>query len=195
MLSGRIESKLSAARTIRGRVSITDFQEGMKLNRSSRRRMPAAKAALLTGSTAAFATALVMMASGAAFAAPPQYSYDLIRAASAGAGKLDVTVQLVRTSDGTPVTNAIISATKVDMASASGIEITGKAVDISTGRTGCHQFRIETETAGAWVLHLSAKVPGPDHVDRMFFPSVKWTLVRKIHVTEAIAGAVTFDAK
>jgi hypothetical protein len=141
------------------------------------------------------AAALVILISGPAFAVPQDYSYELVQVAPAGSGKFEVIVQLDRTSDGAPVPEAIISVNRVDTASADGTERTGKAVDTAAGQPGRHRFRIETDTAGTWVLHLSAKVPRPDRVDRMFFPSVKWTQVLKVHRSEVVGGAVTFVAQ
>jgi hypothetical protein len=141
------------------------------------------------------AAALAIVISGPALAAPQEYSYELMQVVSVGLGKVEVTVELVRTSDGAPVTDAVISASKVDMKSADGTEMTGKEVDTADKQRGRHKFLIETSSAGTWVLHLSAKVPGPLHIERMFFPSVKWTEVRKVHNSETtVAGVVSFVA-
>jgi len=154
------------------------------------------KKVALAARTMASAAALAITISGPALAAPQEYSYELMQVVPVGSNEVEVTVELVRTSDGAPVADAVISASKVDMKSADGTEMTGKEIDTAAERPGRHQFLIETSSTGTWVLHLSAKVPGPLHIEHLYFSSVKWTEVRKVRSGETtVAGVVTFAVR
>lgn len=138
--------------------------------------------AILAASGAAFAAAVAITISGPAFADARDYRFELVQAAPVGPGKSDVTVRLVRTANGTPVTNAEISATS--------------AINSAAGQAGDRRFRVETPTAGPQTLHVSAKVPGATRVERTFNSSVKFMQERTIRgASEVVTGAVTFEAR
>jgi len=66
----------------------------------------------------------------------------------------------------------------------------------SVSKPGRQRFRVETGMAGPWALHLSAKIPGTTHVERLYSSSVKWTQVRTVHGEgEVVTGDVTFAAQ
>lgn len=138
--------------------------------------------AVLVASAATFAAAVAITMASPAFAASSDYRFELVQAVSAGAGKSDVTVRLVRTADGTAVANAEISA--------------ATAIDTVAEPTGSRRFRVGTATAGRQILQVSAKVPGPTRIERTFNSSIKATLERKVRGKDkVIAGSVVFFAQ
>jgi hypothetical protein len=95
-----------------------------------------------------------------AFAAASDYRFELAEARLAGPGKTDVTLRLVRTSDGRPVPDAVIFQTRADMAPAGMPTMTGNVAAQSGQRPGTYRFAVDTGMAGNWALTLSAKVQG-----------------------------------
>lgn len=152
------------------------------MDRSTRKDLRRLTGVRLAASAAAFATAAAITMSGPAFAASPDYRFEVIQVVSAGATKSDVTVRLVRGVDGALVANADLSA-----AAAPGMK---------TEWAGYKRFRVETPTAGPQVLQVSAKVPGPSRIERTFNTSIKATLTRTVRGEDKIVtGTVIFDAK
>ena len=150
------------------------------MTRSTHKNVLHATGIILAASVATFAAAVSM--SGPAFAASPDYRFEVTQVASAGPGKSDVTVRLVRAVDGMLVTDAALSA--------------NAAGDTAAERTGYRRFLVETATPGPQTLQVSAKVPGPTRIERTFNTSIKATLFRTIHgKDEVIAGTVIFDAQ
>lgn len=151
------------------------------MDRSTRKGFLRLARLKLAASLAAFAAAAATM-SGPAFAASPDYRFEVIQVESAGATKSDVTVRLVRAVDGALVANADLSA-----AAAPGMK---------TEWAGYKRFRVETPTAGPQVLQVSAKVPGPSRIERTFNTSIKAILTRTVRGEDKIVtGTVIFDAK
>ena len=127
----------------------------------------------------AIAAATAIASSGPAFAASPDYRFEVVQIASAGPGKSDVTVRLVRTN-GTVVSDADLSA--------------NAPVDTVSERGGYGHFRVGT-TTGPQTLQLSAKVPGPARVERTFNSSVKFFQTRTDRgADKLVAGTVVFNA-
>lgn len=152
------------------------------MNRSTRKNILRSTGAVLAAGAATFAAAVAITLSGPAWAAPQDYRFELVQVASAGPGRSDVTVRLVRATDGKPVADADISAKTT--------------VDTATGRAGHRRFRVETTTAGPQTLQVSAKVPGPTRIQRTFNSSVKFWEERKIRgKDEVVTGVVAFDAR
>lgn len=135
----------------------------------------------LTAGVAAFAIAAVAITlSGPVLAAPQDYRFELVQVASAGPGKSDVTVRLVRAADGKAVTDADISA--------------NAGVGTPVEQPGYRRFRVETTTPGPQTLQVSAKVTGPTRVERTFNTSIKAMLERKVPGrAEVVTGIIAFD--
>lgn len=113
--------------------------------------------AAVLGTGTALATAF--LAPGA-FSAASDYRFELANARSAGPGKTDVTVRLVRASDGRPVPDAVIFQTRADMAPAGMPTMTGNVTPQAGQQPGSYRFQVDTGMAGNWALTLSAKVQG-----------------------------------
>lgn len=147
------------------------------MNNSIRQR--ALKAAGLVAAT--FAAVAITM-SAPAFSASADYRFEVVQAASAGPGKSDVTVRLVRAADGTPVRDAEISAVR--------------ALSSVAESAGYRRFRVETATAGPQTLQVSAKVPGSTRIERTFNTSIKAELTRNVRGPDkVVTGTVVFDAR
>lgn len=151
------------------------------MNRLTRKNILRGTGAVLAAGASPFAAAVAITLSGPVWAAPQDYRFELVQVASAGPGRSDVTVRLVRATDGKPVTDADISAKT--------------AVDTAAERAGRRRFRVET-TTGPQTLQVSAKVPGPTRIQRTFNSSVKFWEERRIRgKDEVVTGVVAFDAQ
>ncbi|MBN9088058.1 MAG: hypothetical protein J0J01_14205 [Reyranella sp.] len=149
---------------------------------SARKEALHATGVVLTASVATFAAAVAITMSGPAFAAAPDYRFEVEQVAPAGPGKSDVTVRLVRAEDGTLVTGAALSA--------------NAAGDTEAERTGYRLFRVNTAAAGPQTLQVFAKVPGPTRIERTFNSSIKATLERTVRGEDkAVSGTVVFNAQ
>ncbi|MGQ0583154.1 MAG: hypothetical protein ACT4O6_14555 [Reyranella sp.] len=152
------------------------------MNHSLRKDVLHATGVILAASVATFAVAVAVTMTGPAFAASQDYRFEVAQVASAGPGKSDVTVRLVRAADGTLVADADLSA----MA----------ATTSATERAGYRRFQVETATVGSQTLQLSAKVPGRARIERTFNTSIKATLGRKVRgADKVVTGSVIFDAQ
>lgn len=152
------------------------------MNRSTRKDVLQTTGGILAASIATLAVAVAITMSGPAFAASQDYRFEVAQVASAGPGKSDVTIRLVRAVDGSLVRDAALWA--------------NAAADTAAERTGHRRFRIETATAGPQTLQVSAKVPGPTRVERTFNTSIKATLFRTVRGPDKmVAGTVIFDAQ
>lgn len=152
------------------------------MNRSTRKNVLRGTGAVLAAGAATFAAAVAITMSGPAWAAPQDYRFEWVQVASAGPGRSDVTVRLVRAVDGKPVADAYISA--------------NAAIGTAAERAGHRRFRVETTTAGPQTLQVSAKVPGPTRIQRTFNSSVKFWEERKIRgKDEVVTGVVAFNAR
>ena len=122
------------------------------------------------------AAALVLPAisSTGAFAGVADYRFELATAQATGPRETDVAVKLLHTTDGKPVTDAVIFESKTDMGPSGMDDMAGKVTPTAPGKDGLYHFTTKTGMAGKWALHLSAKVQGE---------------------TETVQGTVEFDAK
>lgn len=151
------------------------------MDRLTRKDVLQATGGVLAASLATFAAAVAITMSGPAFAASPDYRFEVAQVASAGAGKSDVTVRLVRVVDGALVANADLSA---NAATATVAE-----------QAGYRRFRVETATVGPQTLLVSAKVPGPTRIERTFNTSIKATLFRTVRGEDKmVTDMVVFNA-
>ena len=152
------------------------------MNRSTRKDVLQTTGGILAASLATFAAAVVITTSGPAFAASPDYRFEVAQVAYVGPGRSDVTIRLVRAADGTLIKNAELSA--------------NAAGGAPTEQAGYRRFRIETATTGPQTLPVSAKVPGPTRIERTFNSSIKAMLERKVRGEDkVVTGTVVFDAQ
>ena len=95
-----------------------------------------------------------------AYADIKDYEFQLIgQTVQAGPDKT-VTVRLVNKTTGKPVPDAIIIATRLDMAPEGMKEMATKVVPIPGGEPGTYKFKATFGMEGRWQLSLGAKVQG-----------------------------------
>ncbi|MGB3445846.1 MAG: FixH family protein [Xanthobacteraceae bacterium] len=106
------------------------------------------------------AIAAIGMASTAAFADIKDYKFELVdQAVQAGPDKV-LAVRLINTKTGKSVPDAVIFATRLDMAPDGMQEMATKIAQMPGGEPGVYRFKANVSMAGRWQLSLGAKVQG-----------------------------------
>src|SRR5437667_9206005 len=110
---------------------------------------------------AALIAATIGGASTAALAEITDYKFELVdQTVQAGPDKT-ITVRLVNTKTGKPVPDAVIFATRLDMAPEGMPEMATKIVaEPTAAEPGIYQFKAAFGMEGKWLLSLGAKVQG-----------------------------------
>jgi hypothetical protein len=112
----------------------------------------------------AFAAALIAVAIGSASTAAvadiKDYKFELVdKTVQTGTDKV-ITVRLMNTKTGKPVPDAVIFATRLDMAPDGMQEMVTKIAPMPGGEPGTYRFKASFGMAGRWQLSLGAKVQG-----------------------------------
>ena len=95
-----------------------------------------------------------------AFADIQDYEFQLVDlTVHAGADKV-VAVRLVNKKTGKPVPDAVIFASRLDMAPDGMQEMVTKVASVPGGEPGTYKFKANFSMAGRWQLSLGAKVQG-----------------------------------
>jgi hypothetical protein len=95
-----------------------------------------------------------------AFADIKDYKFELVdQTIQAGPDKV-VTVRLMNTKTGKSVPDAVIFATRLDMAPDGMQEMATKIVSVPGAEPGTYRFKATFGMAGRWQLSLGAKVQG-----------------------------------
>jgi hypothetical protein len=88
------------------------------------------------------------------------YEFQLVdQAIKAGPDKI-IAVRLINKATGKPVPDAVIFATRLDMAPDGMQEMATKLAPIPGGEPGVYKFKANLSMAGRWQLSLGAKVQG-----------------------------------
>ena len=104
--------------------------------------------------------AMAMLGTTAALADIKDYEFQLVdQTVQAGADKV-VAVRLVNKKTGKPVPDAVIFATRLDMAPDGMQEMVTKITSVPGGEPGTYKFKATFSMAGRWQLSLGAKVQG-----------------------------------
>ena len=110
--------------------------------------------------TVAAMVAAISGASTAALADIKDYKFELVdQTVQAGPDKV-VTVRLMNTKTGKPVPEAVIFATRLDMAPDGMQEMATKVSPVPGAEPGTYKFKATFGMAGRWQLSLGAKVQG-----------------------------------
>lgn len=118
--------------------------------------------------TAIVARTLAASLTGLSLAGVPQfaradisdYQFELVQPTiQAGADRI-VTVRLVNKKTGKPVPEAVIFATRLDMAPDGMQEMVTKVTPVPGTEPGTYRFKANFSMAGRWQLSLGAKVQG-----------------------------------
>ena len=112
----------------------------------------------------AVAAALIGMAvfgtAPAALAEVKDYEFQLVdQTVKTGADEI-VTVRLLNKKTGKPVPDAVIFATRLDMAPDGMQEMVTKVASVPGGEPGTYKFKANFSMEGRWQLSLGAKVQG-----------------------------------
>ena len=112
----------------------------------------------------AMAAALIVAACGgsttAALADVKDYRFELVdQMVKAGPDRV-VTVRLTNTRTGKPVPDAVIFATRLDMAPDAMQEMATKVTPVPAAEPGTYKFKATFGMEGRWQLSLGAKVQG-----------------------------------
>jgi len=109
---------------------------------------------------AALIAAMIGGASAAARADITDYKFELVdQTVQAGPDKI-ITVRLVNTKTGKPVPDAVIFATRLDMAPDAMQEMATRITPVPGAEPGTYKFKATFGMAGRWQLSLGAKVQG-----------------------------------
>jgi len=109
---------------------------------------------------AALIAAAISGASTAALAEIRDYKFELVdQTVQAGPDKT-ITVRLMNTKTGKPVPDAVIFATRLDMAPDAMQEMATKVTPLPGTEPGTYRFKATFGMAGRWQLSLGAKVQG-----------------------------------
>ena len=112
----------------------------------------------------AFQVALIAAAIGgastAALADIKDYRFELVdQTVQAGPDKV-ISIRLMNTKTGKPVPDAVIFATRLDMAPDGMQEMATKIAPVPGAEPGSYKFKATFDMAGRWQLSLGAKVQG-----------------------------------
>ena len=111
----------------------------------------------------AFQAALIGVAAigsaGIARADIKDYEFQLVDQ-TVKKGDAIISVRLVHKPDGKPVPNAVIFATRLDMAPDGMQEMATKIAPMPSAEPGVYKFKATLSMAGGWQLSLGAKVQG-----------------------------------
>jgi hypothetical protein len=88
------------------------------------------------------------------------YEFQLVEAAVSVGPQTLITVRLVNKTTGKPVPDAVIFATRLDMAPDGMAGMQTKIAPISSTEPGAYKFKANVSVAGRWRLSLGAKVQG-----------------------------------
>lgn len=115
---------------------------------------------LTRAAQAALIAAIVGGMSTAVWADIKDYKFELVdQTVQAGPDKV-ITVRLMNTKTGKPVPDAVIFATRLDMAPDGMQEMATKIAPMPGGEPGTYKFKASFGMAGRWQLSLGAKVQG-----------------------------------
>jgi hypothetical protein len=88
------------------------------------------------------------------------YKFELVdQSVQAGPDKI-ITVRLTNTKTGKAVPDAVIFATRLDMAPDGMQEMVTKVTPLPGAEPGTYRFKVNLSMAGRWQLSLGAKVQG-----------------------------------
>lgn len=107
----------------------------------------------------AVAATLWLAAVSAALADIKDYEFQLVDQ-TVKKGEATISVRLVHKPDGKPVSNAVIFATRLDMAPDGMQEMATKVTPMPSTEPGVYKFKATLSMEGGWQLSLGAKVQG-----------------------------------
>src|SRR4051812_37285046 len=132
------------------------------------RSQPATRSRIITMKTPAFSRILRAALSGAALSCVASvaladirnYEFELLEPTVKAGADRTIAVKLVDKTTGKPVPDAVIFATRLDMAPDAMQEMVTKLTPLGGSEPGTYRFKATFSMAGRWQLSLGAKVQG-----------------------------------
>ena len=106
------------------------------------------------------ASGLVFAATFGAFAAPADYAFKIISSDLHPGDGVNISVSLTDLRTNTPVTDAVIFTTRLDMAPEGMEGMTAPIAAVASDVPGEYRFKVDLAMAGNWRLQIAAKVQG-----------------------------------
>ncbi len=108
----------------------------------------------------AFAAALAVALSAAAFAGPADYAFEPVAPEMKKGDDVTLAIRLIHKPSGKPVPDAVIIRTRVDMAPDGMAEMVSAVTPLPPADSGVYAFRTDLPMAGRYQVSLAAKVQG-----------------------------------
>ena len=105
-----------------------------------------------------FATAA--SAPDVAFARAKDYVFQPVKAEVKKGEDVTIAVRLIRKATHKPVTDALLTPTRIDMAPDGMAEMASQVTALSTGEPGVYAFKADLSMQGRLLFSVAAKVPG-----------------------------------
>lgn len=118
------------------------------------------KTSTLSRAIAMVLTGFAVAAPGTAFADIKDYEFQLVQPTVQVGNDRVVTVRLQNRKTGKPVPDAVIFATRLDMAPDAMEEMVTKVTPVPASEPGNYSFKARFSMEGRWQLSLGAKVQG-----------------------------------
>jgi hypothetical protein len=109
---------------------------------------------------AALAALIGLAVAGPASADIKDYEFQLVQPTVQVGSDRVFTVRLLNKKTGKPVSDAVIFATRLDMAPDAMEEMVTKVTPVPAGEPGSYSFKARFSMEGRWQLSLGAKVQG-----------------------------------
>jgi hypothetical protein len=94
------------------------------------------------------------------FARAKDYAFQPVKAEVRKGEDVTIAVRLIRKATRKPVTDAIVTPTRIDMAPDGMAEMASQATALPTAEPGVYAFKTELSMEGRWLFSVEAKVPG-----------------------------------
>jgi YtkA-like len=109
---------------------------------------------------AAAACLAAISLSGTAFAGANDYVFEPVKAEVKKGDDVVVSVRLKHKATGTPVTDAVIVQTRIDMSPDAMGEMASPLTAVPSNEPGVYSFKTDLSMQGRWLLSIAAKVQG-----------------------------------
>jgi hypothetical protein len=106
------------------------------------------------------AIAVAASLSVTAFAGADDYVFEPVKAEIKSSNVATIAVRLVHKPSGTPVIDAVIVQTRIDMAPDGMADMASAIAPLPSPEPGVYAFKAPLTMTGRWLLTLSAKVQG-----------------------------------
>lgn len=106
------------------------------------------------------APVLILAAAFSASAAPEDYAFKIVQSELHPGEGVAIAVSLTDLRTNTPVSDAVIFTTRLDMAPEGMEGMTAPVEAVATDIPGQYQFKVDLAMAGNWRFQIAAKVQG-----------------------------------